>query len=202
MVVLFFDASQRIVNVDKQLCNYIAQEYRPCIFAVNKWDLMADTMPTEKWVAYLRDTFRSMTYVPIAFIAGQTGKNVKALLNHAQKLFRQSQTRIGTGPLNKVVETALRRVPPPLYRNRRPKIYFATQVAGAPPAIVLFCNEPKAIGPTYQRYLLGVFRDYLGFTEVPIKLYLRRREHSEKGDRPERGEQPEGSDGTDEEPED
>ena len=37
-------------------------------------------MPTEKWVRYLRDTFRTMWYVPIAFITGQTGKNVKALL--------------------------------------------------------------------------------------------------------------------------
>ena len=34
--------------------------------------------------------FRTMWHVPIAFITGQTGKNVKALLNHAQMLFKQS----------------------------------------------------------------------------------------------------------------
>ena len=80
VVLLFFDASQRISKVDKQLCDYVAQQYKPCIFVVNKWDLMADSMPTEKWVTYLRDTFRTMWYVPIAFITGQTGKNVKAML--------------------------------------------------------------------------------------------------------------------------
>ncbi len=52
--------SQRISKVDKQLCDYIAQQYKPCIFVVNKWDLMAGKMPTEKWVTYLRDTFRTM----------------------------------------------------------------------------------------------------------------------------------------------
>ena len=103
VVLLFFDASQRISKVDKQLCDYVAQQYKPCIFVVNKWDLLTDTMPTEKWVTYLRDTFRTMLYAPIAFITGQTGKNVKALLNHAQMLFKQSRMRIGTAQLNKLV---------------------------------------------------------------------------------------------------
>ncbi|MHC4180005.1 MAG: ribosome biogenesis GTPase Der, partial [Planctomycetota bacterium] len=182
VVLLFFDASQRISKVDKQLSDYIAQEYKPCIFAVNKWDLMAGSMPTEKWVTYLRDTFRSMWHVPIAFITGQTGKNVKALLNHAQMLFKQSRSRIPTAQLNKLVGAALEANPPPLYRNRRPRIYYATQVAGQPPTIVLFCNNPRALSQPYLRYLLGVFRDRLEFGEVPIKLYLRKRQHSDERD--------------------
>jgi GTP-binding protein len=182
VVLLFLDASQRIGKVDKQLCDYIAREYKPCIFAVNKWDLMAGKMPTEKWVSYLRDTFRSLSYVPIAFVTGQTGKNVKGMLNHAQMLFRQSRIRVATSRLNKLVGAALRQNPPPLYQNRRPRIYYATQVAVQPPTIVLFCNNPRAISQQYQRYLLGVFRDHLQFGEVPIKLYLRQRQHSDRRD--------------------
>ena len=74
VVLLFLDASQRISKVDKQLCEYVAQQYKPCIFVVNKWDLVADTISTERWVGYLRDTFRTMPYVPIAFIVGQHGQ--------------------------------------------------------------------------------------------------------------------------------
>ena len=182
VVLLFFDASQRISKVDKQLCDYIAQQYKPCIFVVNKWDLMADTMPMEKWVSYLRDTFRTMVYVPIAFITGQTGKNVKAMLNHAQMLFKQSRMRIPTGPLNKLVRAAIEHNPPPTHQNRKARIFYATQVAEQPPTIVLFCNDPKAISAQYQRYLLGVLREKLKFAEVPIKLYLRRREQTDQRD--------------------
>lgn len=182
VVLLFFDAAQRISKVDKQLCDYIAREYKPCIFVVNKWDLMAGSMPTEKWVNYLRDTFRTMWHVPIAFVTGQTGKNVKAMLNHAQMLFGQARSRIATSKLNRLVRAALEHSPPPLFRNRRPKVYYAAQVAGQPPTIVLFCNNPAAISTQYQRYLLGVFRDRLDFGEVPIKLYLRRRERSDRRD--------------------
>jgi GTPase len=175
VVLLFFDPSQRISKVDKQLCEYIAENYKPCIFVVNKWDLMAGGMPTEKWVTYLHDTFRTMWHVPIAFITGQTGKNVKALLNHAQMLFKQSRERVSTADLNRVIRFALEKSPPPMYQARRPKIFYGTQVSTEPPTIVLFCNEPAAFPDTYRRYLLGIFRDQLPFSEVPIKLYLRRR---------------------------
>jgi len=182
VVLMFFDASQRISKPDKQLVEYVAQQYKPCVFVANKWDLMAETMPTEKWVRYLRDTFRTMWYVPIAFITAQTGKNVRALLNHAQMLFKQANSRITTSQLNKLVGHALERNPPPLHRNRRPKIYYATQVAVQPPTIVIFASDPRALSQQYQRYLLGVFRDRLPCPEVPIKLYLRQREGSDATD--------------------
>ena len=175
VVLVFFDASQRIGKVDKQLCSYVAENYKPCIFVVNKWDLMHGQMPTEKWVQYLRDTFRTMWHVPIAFVTGQSGKNLKAMLNHAQMLYKQSRERISTGKLNSLVRRALQHNPPPLFHNRRPKIYYAAQVGSQPPTLVLVCNNPKAFSATYRRYLLGVFRDQLEFGEVPIKLYLRKR---------------------------
>jgi GTP-binding protein len=84
--------------------------------------------------------------------------------------------------LNQQVRAAIGRNPPPTYRSRRSKVYYATQAAVQPPTIVLFCSDPKAIGPQYQRYLLRVFRDELKFGEVPIKLYLRQREHSDQRD--------------------
>ena len=180
VVLLFLDATQRVSKVDKQLCEYISEQHKPCIFVVNKWDQLVGTMPTDKWVAYLHDTFRTMRYAPIAFITGQTGKNVKALLNHTQMLFKQSLMRESTGKLNRMLTSAVRNNPPPIYKNRRPKIYYATQVATAPPTIVLFCSQPAALDKPYQRYLLGKFRDELEFAEVPIKLYLRRRESSDQ----------------------
>ncbi|MCH2369727.1 MAG: hypothetical protein MK324_04250 [Pirellulales bacterium] len=173
---MFFDAAQRVSQVDKQLVKYIEDNYKPSIFVVNKWDLMVEHMPTERWANYLRDTFQTMWHVPIAFITGQTGKNMKALLNHAQMLYKQTQMRVGTGELNRLVRDAMRRHAPPVFKNRRPKVYYCSQVGTQPPTIVMKVNNPKAFAPDYRRYLLGVFRDQLDFGEVPIKLYLQKRE--------------------------
>jgi GTPase len=188
VTLLFFDASQRISKVDKQLCKYVADNFKPCIFVVNKWDKLVGQMPTERWVRYLRDTFSTMWHVPIAFITGQTGKNVKALLNHAQMLFKQSRQRITTGELNRLLKTAIEHHPPPIHKSRRPKIYFATQVGIQPPTIVLMCNDPHAFAPDYRRYLISFLRDNLEFGEVPIKIYLQRRQRDEEGEVSQRAE--------------
>jgi len=183
VVLLFFDASQRISKVDKQLCKYIADEYKPCVFVVNKWDLIANAMPTERWVQYLRDTFQTMWYVPIAFITGQAGKNVKALLNHTQNLFSESLNRVPTPELNRILRKALERHPPPLHKGRSGKIYYATQIGIQPPTLVMICNEPRAFNSQYRRYLLGVLRDQLKIGEVPVKLYLQKRaEHDRRNE--------------------
>lgn len=176
VVLMFFDAAQRIGKVDKQLVNYVADQNKPCIFVVNKWDLMAEhEMPTSRWADYLRDTFANMWHVPVAFVTGKTGRNIKMLLNHAQMLFRQSYERVPTSTLNKLLKLAVEHTPPPLHYHRRPKIYYAVQADVAPPTIVIFCNMPDGFTPTYRRYLLSVLRDELDFGEVPIKVYYRKR---------------------------
>src|SRR5690606_24204337 len=131
--LLFFDCMEPISKVDKQLAHYIEQQFKPCIFVVNKWDKVAGQVPTERWVRYLREHFPTMAYCPSACITGETGKNMKALLNHAQMLFKQSQTRVPTARINKLLQAALQQQQPPLYMNRRPKIYFGSQIATTPP---------------------------------------------------------------------
>ncbi|NLS95104.1 MAG: ribosome biogenesis GTPase Der [Planctomycetaceae bacterium] len=183
VVLMFFDAGQQISKVDKQLCDYIADHYKPCIYVVNKWDLMVDHMPTERWADYLRETFRTAQHVPIAFITGQTGKNAKRLLNHAQMLHKQSLSRVSTADLNRLIKAAIELNPPPLMTgHRRPKVYYASQVATCPPTIVFFCNNPKGFPANYQRYLLSVLRDQLPFGEVPIRMFFRQRESSDTRD--------------------
>ncbi|MBS0208889.1 MAG: ribosome biogenesis GTPase Der [Planctomycetes bacterium] len=175
VVFMFFDAAEPVSQVDQQLCAYIDENSKPCVFVVNKWDLYTGKVSTEEWAQYLHDEFRTMRHVPIAFITGQTGKNIKALVNHGQMLFKQARTRVTTGELNRVLRAVIERNPPPLYKNRRPKIYYATQVGIEPPTIVLFCSDPSAISPNYQRYLIGALRERLPYAEVPIKLYTRSR---------------------------
>jgi len=179
VVLLFLDAAQRISKVDKQLAEYILEQSKPAIFVVNKWDLMTP-MPTGKMGKYIRATFPSLDFVPIAFITAKSGKNVHAVLNLAQHLHKQASARISTGDLNRVLRQALEASPPPLRQNRRPKVYYATQVGANPPTIVLFTNGPELFDNTYQRYLLKTIRDQLHFNDVPIRMHLRRRQREDQ----------------------
>jgi GTP-binding protein len=173
-VLMFLDATVPVSKVDKVLADYVLEQHKPAVFVVNKWDLMKP-MPTGKMAAYLQATFPSLDYVPYAFITAQSGKNVHAVLNLAQNMHKQASARVTTGDLNKVLREALEAAPPPMRQNRRPKVYYGTQVGTNPPTIVLFTNSPDLFDNTYQRYLVKTFRDKLPFADVPIKLYLRKR---------------------------
>jgi GTP-binding protein len=174
VVLLFIDPTQGISKIEKQLAASIAAQYKPCVLVVNKWDLMLP-MATSKYSNIVYDQVRAMPYAPSVFITAVTGKNVKALLNLAQNLFKQSGVRVATGELNRVIADAVTANPPPVRHNRQGRVYYATQIGTCPPTIVLFCNSPSLFDATYQRYLLTTLHDKLPFQEVPLKLYLRRR---------------------------
>ena len=182
VVLMMFDCSQRISKVDRQLVGYIERNYKPCILVVNKWDLMAEHMVTERWADYLRDNFTTLWNVPIAFITGQDGKNVKKMLNHAMMLHKQSLERVSTPDLNRLLRRAIDNHPPPMTTGKRPKIYYGAQIGVQPPTIVLKCSDPDKFNKTYRRYLLSVFRDTLSFGEVPIRLVLEQRQSSDAED--------------------
>lgn len=182
-VLLFLDPTVRVSKVDKQLTEYVLDNNKPCIFVINKWDLMLPSgMRTGRMAEYVHATFPSLDFVPLAFITAKEGKNVQTVLNLAQNLHKQASQRVGTGDLNRVLREALEANQPPMRQNRRAKVYYATQVAANPPTIVLFTNGPTLLDNTYLRYLVKTFRDQLPFNDVPIKLHVRHRNREERED--------------------
>lgn len=181
VVMMMFDAAKTISRVDKQLVDEIERNYKPCIFVVNKWDLGLEMeMTVEKWTEYLVHNFPGMRHAPIAFITAEQSRNIKPLINLSQSIYKQARERVSTGELNRIVKAAIMANAPRYKKNRRPKIYYATQVSTQPPTIVLKCNDPKLFDGHWKRYLLGVFREKLPFQEVPIKLYFRGKEDREE----------------------
>ena len=179
IVLMFFDPKARISKVDKQLADYVLEQSKPAIFVINKWDQMLP-MPTGRMATYFRATFPSLDFVPLAFTTAKEGRNVHAVLNLAQTLHKQSCYRIHTPELNRVLREVMLDTPPPMRQNRRPKVYYGTQVTTNPPTIVLFTNNPDLFDNTYHRFLMKEIRDRLGaFTDIPIKLYLRKKEREE-----------------------
>ncbi|MFM7034526.1 MAG: ribosome biogenesis GTPase Der [Planctomycetia bacterium] len=180
VVLLFFDAAEPIGKVDKQLAEEIVEGGKPVVLVVNKWDLYAADVRKKEWTEYLRDTFRTMPWAPVKFVTATSGRNVKAVVDVAQRLFRQSHDRVPTGRLNAILRRAIEQNQPPADTRGRPvRIFYATQAETAPPTIMLSTSAPRSVSEPYRRYLLGVLRKETPFREVPIKLVVRGRSAGE-----------------------
>ena len=176
-VVLFLiDATDDVSHVDKRLGSTIAEQYKPCILVVNKWDLAKDRATTDDYGQYLLKTLPGLDYAPVAFVTATRAKNVQSAIDLAASLFKQAQVRVSTGELNTIVAEAIaENAPRPKRGAGQVKILYATQVATCPPTIVLFVNHPARVSPTFERFLLNRLRDRLPFDEVPIRLLFRSR---------------------------
>ncbi|GMV97454.1 MAG: GTPase Der [Phycisphaerae bacterium] len=187
VVLLLIDATADVGQVDKRLAAYVAEQYKPCILVVNKWDLAKGRASSEDYGEYLLRTLPGLAYAPVAFTTASRARNVSAVIDLAASLFKQSRTRVSTGELNQALEAvAAGNAPKARKGGGAVKIYYATQVAVSPPTIVLFVNDPGRVSPAYERFLLNRFHEWLPFREVPIRLAFRGRRSTEDGTGPRR----------------
>jgi GTPase len=192
VVLMLIDATEPVSEPDKQLAQYILEQYKALILVVNKWDLaraqaleqrkefkksgVDDRKLMEEYRKYLNEELGHIDFAPIAFITAKEQKNVQVVLDAAQSLFKQSQTRLTTGQLNRTVRQLLLEQTPSTPSGRKARVYYATQIGVAPPTIVLFVNNPLFLDTAYRRFLVNRFRELLPFSEVPIKLVVRGRQ--------------------------
>lgn len=176
VVLLLIDALEPVSAVDKRLGSYIAQQYKPCIIVVNKWDLAKDRASTDAYGEYIGKVLTGLSYAPVAFTTASKRKNVQSVVDLAMTLFKQARTRVPTAQLNAVMDQIIQEgLPRPKRGMGPPKILYATQVAVMPPTIVLFMNDSARATPAMERFVLGRLRDMLPFAEVPIRLMYRGR---------------------------
>ena len=58
-------------------------------------------------------------------------------------------------------------------RGKRPKLFYATQAAIAPPTFVFFASDASLIHFSYRRYLENRIRERFDFAGTPVRLELR-----------------------------
>ena len=172
VVLLMIDATTTVSQPDKKLAQLIAEESKPCIIVVNKWDLAKESAMTGQYEEYLTKLLPGLNYAPIAFTTATQTKNIQSVLDLAVQLFKQATTWIPTPKLNDAFEI-IKEEQAGGGKHGRPRMYYATQVAVNPVTILMFVNKPNLFDENYRRFLLGRLSDLLPVAEVPIRLLVR-----------------------------
>src|SRR5688572_8774120 len=94
VVLLLFDATERIAAVEKRLARYIHDHYRVVILGANKWDLVRAGLEPEDFRAYLDQELPGLGFAPITFLSAKTGHNVSETFALARELHQRASARI------------------------------------------------------------------------------------------------------------
>ncbi|HHY67841.1 MAG TPA: ribosome biogenesis GTPase Der [Alicyclobacillus sp.] len=174
--LLVIDGKQGIAEQDKRVAGYAVDAGRAVAVVVNKWDLVEkDDKTAVRMTEEIRQEFAFMTWAPVVFVSAKTGQRVGRILDLVVQIAEQHAMRMSTATVNRVVENAVERVPPPSDKGRRLRLYYASQVGVKPPTFVFFVNDPELMHFSYVRYLENQLRSAFGFEGTPLRLLIRQR---------------------------
>ena len=183
LCALVIDATMGVTSQDKKIGTLIQRARKPCIVAVNKCDLLGPIEKIRERVETFRQELFFLDYAPFVLISAKTGENVERLFKAIKQIRKESAHRIGTGPLNRLLQAAIDANPPPLRANKRFKILYATHAPPhartgpiAAPVFVVFVNSEDILPDSYRKHLEACLREESRFMGLPIIFEFRGRE--------------------------
>ena len=171
---LVIDASEGPTRQDKRLGGLIERRFKGCVIVANKMDLSPWSEGELEQI--IRKELFFLDFAPIVFTVATKGKGVEDLLNWIDLVYEDYTKQHKTSFINRAVHKILSEKPPPRYRGKEVKVYYAFQESTKPPTIVLITNYPDAWKENYKRFFIRKLREYLNIKYAPIKLVIRGRE--------------------------
>lgn len=176
VAVVVLDATSGPVEQDEKIVGLAHEEGKGIVIAINKWDAVEKDHKTAKeFEQNIRDVFNFTPYAPLLFISALSGKRTGKVLEAVRDVAISRTRRVKANRLNRVLQRAVKKHTPPVYRGNPIKLYYGVQVATCPPKMALFFNYPKEVHFSYLRYLKNELRDSFGFEGTDIKFFLRKR---------------------------
>jgi GTP-binding protein len=181
VAVLLIDATEGMLAQDAHVAGYVDEAAKGLIVAVNKWDLVErHPKAQQEYTIALRRELKFADWSPVLYISAKTGQRVDRVLETALAIQAERTKRVPTPALNDVIRKAVE-AHPQTERGRSLKIYYTAQTGTAPPRFTLFCNTPKLVHFSYERYLENTLRAHFRFEGTPIRLEFRGRGKEGRG---------------------
>ncbi len=174
IAVVLLDAEEGITEQDTKVIGYVLDQGKGLIILVNKWDLLKDDKKRQE--AVMLEVGRQLPFLgfaPILNVSALTGYGIKRLFPVIGSVFRQFQATFPTSALNRLLQDAVDAHSPPIYKNKRLKFYYTSQIGACPPKFVVMTNSYKGVHFSYKRYLINKFREGLGLDKVSIQIIFK-----------------------------
>jgi len=176
--LLVLDAFEGFTTQERRIAAEIEAKGKSCILLFNKWDLI-ENLRMEHALRGVREAAPFLAHCPTVFIEALTKRNLDKIFPLVREVYQQRFLRLGTGALNKFIESCLQKYHPPLIWGKRLRIYYLTQAETNPPKFVLFVNKPDLMTDSYRKFLINQLRDTFPFTGCPLLFELRGKKSSD-----------------------
>ena len=172
VTLLVLDGEEGLTTQDKRLIELLDERKTSFMVLVNKCDLIDPKRRKEAEKAY-RQALNFCPHVPLIMVSAMKGRNLREIVPTAAEIRRECGVRIGTGKLNRALESILTRHQPPLVKGARPKFFYMTQAESEPPTFVFFVSDADRVSRSYARFMERSLRKLFGIVRAPMRVHFR-----------------------------
>ncbi len=182
VVIHLIDSSLGLTDWDKKICAMIKERRASLIFALSKWDLMRAGPESQKIRKDIEDRMRFlfpyMARAPFVFCSAHSGHGVRAILDHALRLYEAMYMEIPTAELNAQLQKWQESM---ASKNKGLKVFYAVQSGCAPIRFRFFINDKRYFSASMRAYFENSIRSHYKLEGLSLHIDLRHRESKAKG---------------------
>lgn len=185
--LLVIDIAAGITQQDRRIAGIIAEEGKPCVIIVNKFDLFHPNAPRKARMAEVEEQVRRelffISYAPFVTTSAKKSEGIEIIFKDITRIRRESLALPTTGQLNRLIQLAQQMNPPGTASGstKRLKIYYVTTAVDPKystipvPRYVLFVNDKNLLTDSYSQYLRNKIRETYPAPGIPVIFSARSR---------------------------
>lgn len=187
VALLVVDAGEEIATQDARIASYILERNRAVVLLLNKWDCIGKSRKKaraveddiERKLGFLNFAARVRTS---ALVEGpQGGQGLEKVFREIDNAASQFSRKIQTADLNRMIQAAVLRFPPPMKGRSHTRVNYGLQVGTGPPTFRFFTNHPESITDSYTRFFENQLRYHFGFAGTPLRIHWQGKDSSRRG---------------------
>lgn len=172
--VLVMDANEAFEKQDVVIADLVEREGRSLVFALAKWDQVADPRAHfEELKLVAKERVSQARGAPLVTVAALSGVGLDRLMKAVAEAHGDWTARVKTKDLNEWMHATIERHPPPAVAGRRIKLRYMTQIKARPPTFVLIASRAEEIPESYKRYLVNGLREAFELHAAPVRLIVK-----------------------------
>jgi GTPase len=172
---LLIDSDKGLDKQDLTIARVIVSEGRGLIIGANMWDKVINRDKVrQKIFDQLEKSLSQIKNVRIVFMSGLQGQGLDKLMDTSLDIKKRLDIRISTGKLNRWLIPIIESNPAPLYKGKRNRIRYITQVNIRPPTFAVFMSSPENLPDSYKRFLMSSLMEDFDLSGLPIRIMLRK----------------------------
>lgn len=172
LVLFVVEAGEEGVTAqDRRIAAMIREAAKGCVIVANKLDKCAG-VSQKSLEDELRYNLPGIDYAPVEFVSALEHRHLEKLLDRVAEVMENLETELPTGVLNRVIQQAIERTPPPPVGNARLKIFYAAMTGIKPARLRLFVNRPELAPDGFLSFLQKQLRSSFELCGIPLVIEL------------------------------